>query len=364
MKPSFQIRRETPERPRVCRPEESSRGFSLLEMLIALAMFVVVSGVAFSLLRQHQPLFNRQQNMAGLNIAMRNAAAQLQLDLSNAGTGFYAGANIPGFPVGVTVSNSDPGGGCNNAAAHTYGPNCFDSLNVIAVDSNTPLAHPTNNGSNCVSTTSAVLFATPTGPTTLAQLAAAYHTGDQILVVKSDGSQMTTAILTHNGQVAGAKVQLQHNPTGADGSNSAGNDPLGISVNSTNKLGEQFCDTDWVMKLSPIRYAVDATDTSNPKLTRTQGGSTAVLADQIIGFKIGVATWNSPASTDTLAYSFDASSYGYDYTLIRSLRLSLIGRTTPVPDPNYNYRNALDQGPYQIQGISVVVNPRNLSMRD
>jgi prepilin-type N-terminal cleavage/methylation domain-containing protein len=349
---------------RTARSENGRRGFSLLEMLVALAIFMVVSSAAFSLLREHQPIFNRQQNMAGLNISMRNAAAQIQLDLSNAGTGFYVGANIPGFPVGVTVSNSNPGTGCNNATAHTYGPNCFDSLNVIAMDANTPPAHPTNNGSNCVSTTSSILFATPIGSTTLAQLAAAYHTGDQVLVVKSDGSQMSTAVLTQDGQVTGGKVQLQHNPTGANGVNSSANDPLGITTNSTNKLGVTFCDTDWVLKISPIGYAVDATDPANPKLTRTQAGSTAVLAEQIIGFKVGAATWNGTDSTDTIAYSFNASDYGNDYTLVRSLRFSLIGRTTPKPDPAYTYRNAFDQGPYQIQGISVVVNPRNLSMRD
>lgn len=341
-----------------------SQGFSLLELMIAMAVFLVITGAAFALLSQHQPIFNQQQNMAGLNISMRNAVAQLQLDLSNAGTGFYVGANIPGWPVGITVINSNPGSGCNNATAHTYGLNCFDTINVIAVDPNTPPAHPTDNGSNCVSTTSSVLFATPTGSTTLAQLAADYHTGDQILVVKSDGSQMATAILTNDGHVSGGKVQLQHNPTGSDGTNGSSNDPLGISTNASNKLGVSFCSTDWVLRLSPIQYGVDVSNTSNPKLTRRQGGTTTVLAEQVIGFKVGAATWNSTADTDSTSYSFDASTYGHDYTLVRSVRISLIGRTAPVTDPTYKFRNTFDHGPYQIQGVSVVVNPRNLSMRD
>lgn len=341
-----------------------SSGFTMIELIVAMGVFLVITGAAFALLSQHQPIFNQQQNMAGLNISMRNAVAQLQLDLSNAGTGFYVGANIPGWPVGITISNSNPGGGCNNATTHTYSSTCFDTVNVIAVDANTPPAHPTDSGSNCVSTTSAVLFATPTGSTTLAQLAADYHTGDQILVVKSDGSQIATAILTHDGQVTGGKVQLQHNPTGSDGTNSSNYDPLGISINASNKLGVTFCNTDWVLKLAPIHYGVDVSNTSNPKLTRTQGGTTSVLAEQVIGFKVGAATWNSVADTDSISYSFDSSSYGYDYTLIRSVRISLIGRTPPVTDPSYKFRNTFDQGPYQIEGVSVVVNPRNLSMRD
>jgi hypothetical protein len=31
-------------------------------------------------------------------------------------------------------------------------------------------------------------------------------------------------------------------------------------------------------------------------------------------------------------------------------------------DPSNNFRNKLDGGPYQVQKISVVINPRNLSM--
>ena len=346
------------------RPKKGSAGFTLVELLVAAAVFLVVAGAAFTLLARHQPLFNRQQNIAGLNISMRNAAAQMQIDIVNAGTGYYVGANIPGWPIGVTIHNSNPGTGCNNSATYTYTATCFDTLNVIGVDPNTPPTHPTDSGSNCVSTTSSILFATPTGTTTLAQLAADYHTGDQILVVKSDGSQMTTAILTQNGQVTGGKVQLQHNPTGAAGLNSSTYDPLGITTTTNDKLGDTFCAPDWVMKISPVKYSVDVSNSADPKLTRTAAGVTSVLADQIIGFKVGAATWNSSADTDTVSYSFDPSTYGNDFTLVRSVRISMIGRTPPVMNVANTFRNSFDQGPYQIEGLSVVVNPRNLSMRD
>ena len=51
-----------------------------------------------------------------------------------------------------------------------------------------------------------------------------------------------------------------------------------------------------------------------------------------------------------------------NYSLIRSVQIQLIGRTDPNPDPTYIYRNGFDGGPYQIQSVSVVVNPRNLTM--
>ena len=339
-------------------------GFSLAELLVATAVFLVVSATAFSLIRQHQPLFNQQQNVAAVNVGLRNALAQMQVDLSNAGTGFYVGANIPAFPIGVTLMNNAVAGSCYDPVAHTYSSTCFDSLNIISTDPNTPAVHPTDIGTNCVSTTSSTAFVNVPAGMTAAQLATDFLNGDQLLFVKSDGSQMATVVMSRDAQVSGNKVNLQHNPTAADGTNSALFDPLGISVNPNNKLGTTFCDDDWVLKLSPISYSVDTTNSSNPKLMRRRNNISDVVAEQVIGFKVGASLWNNAAATSSEDYSFNNASYGYDYTRVRSVRVSLIGRTQPNPDPTYKFRNPFDGGPYQIQGVSVVVNPRNLSMKD
>jgi hypothetical protein len=198
------------------------------------------------------------------------------------------------------------------------------------------------------------------GTTTLSQLAADFHTGDQILLVKSDGSQMTTTILTSDGLISGGKVKLEHNPTGADGTNTIALDPLALSNSAdSNKLGTQFCNTDWVLKIAPITYSVDASDPTDPKLVRTQNGQPSVIAEQIVGFKVGASVWNG--TTDN-TYSFDAASYNHDWSLIRAVRVSMIGRTPT--DMGSSFRNSFDGGPYKIQSISVVINPRNLSMND
>lgn len=335
-------------------------GFSLIELMVAMAVFMVVGAAAVSLVKKHIPIFTSQQNQTGLNISMRNAVAQMQIDVVNAGTGYYQGVNIPSWPIGITIVNSLPGTGCYNAAANTYGSTCFDTLNVISVDQNTPPSNPQDIGANCVSTTSSSLFVTPIGATTLATLASDFHAGDQILLVKSDGSQMTTTILTSDGQVTGGKVKLAHNPTGVNGLNTVSNDPLALSNSAdSNKLGEQFCTTDWVLKLAPITYRVDASDPTDPKLVRTQGGQTNVIAEQIIGFKVGASIWNG--TTDG-SYNFDSSTYAYDWPLIRSIRVSMIGRT--AADGASTFRNTFDGGPYKIESVSVVINPRNLSMND
>ncbi|HEV8182219.1 MAG TPA: prepilin-type N-terminal cleavage/methylation domain-containing protein [Candidatus Angelobacter sp.] len=338
----------------------SSAGFSLVELMVAMAIFLVVGGAAVELAKKHVPLFTAQQSQTGLNLAMRNGVAQMQIDVVNAGTGYYQGVNIPSWPIGITVLNSAPGTGCFDAATNTYTSTCFDTLNVIAMDQNTPPSNPSDIASNCVSTTSSTLFVTPVGTTTLSQLAADFHTGDQILLVKSDGSQMTTTILTSDGLISGGKVKLEHNPTGADGTNTIALDPLALSNSAdSNKLGTQFCNTDWVLKIAPITYSVDASDPTDPKLVRTQNGQPSVIAEQIVGFKVGASVWNG--TTDN-TYSFDAASYNHDWSLIRAVRVSMIGRTPT--DMDSSFRNSFDGGPYKIQSISVVINPRNLSMND
>ena len=66
------------------------------------------------------------------------------------------------------------------------------------------------------------------------------------------------------------------------------------------KLNTRFAPTDWIMRLAPITYQV-STSHRRPtrKLTRTQGGTTSNLAEQVIGFKVGAAAWNATINTDS-----------------------------------------------------------------
>jgi hypothetical protein len=92
--------------------------------------------------------------------------------------------------------------------------------------------------------------------------------------------------------------------------------------------------------------------------------------DQVIGFKVGAAIRNSITDTMNTQYNYNASTYtvnttndsAYMFSLVRSVRVSLIARTQPSTDPSFTFRNAFDGGPYQVQGASVVVNPRNLNL--
>jgi prepilin-type N-terminal cleavage/methylation domain-containing protein len=361
-------------------------GFTLVELLIALLVFGTISAAAFSLVAQNAPIFTQQQNQAGLNIAMRNAVAQIQADMVNGGAGYYNGLNVPNWPVSVVINNNvvAPTGNC--ATGTTYGTNCFDSFTVIASDPNTTAVNPLADvsGSLPVTPGSCTLPATASTNTStdhdiyvLPPSSGGFQLYDQIMLVKSDGSAYTTVRLTAvtNVTVGGtAYVKLSHSSlTNANGTNVSADDPTNMSVNSPDQTTSQFCASDYIVRLIPIQYCVDtATDPTNPTLRRIQlvgdattpACSTGVgLANQIIGFKVGATL--TLGATDTSTYDFNAQTFGtgsgYDYTQIHSVMVSMIGRTTPNPDPSYTFQNSFDGGPYQIQGVSVVINPRNMN---
>jgi prepilin-type N-terminal cleavage/methylation domain-containing protein len=369
--------------------EKENRGFTMLEFLVAMAVFLLVAGAAFSLFFQQSTSSAKVQGRVALNMALRNASTQIQMDMANAGSGYFQNANIPSWPVGVTIVNNvvNAGTSCYNAGNLTYTANCFDVLNIIsAADSAavppvnaTDSTGGTNPSTNCSNTSTGTAYGRAATGLTLAQTAANFRKLDQVLFVNSTGTKITTAVLTQGAKVSGNAVQFNFNATNADGSNSLANDPLDISAcdgkqpcTAGNKLGVQFCANDWVIRLSPITYQVNSANPADPILTRTQNGATANVMDQIIGFKIGASIWNASNSTLSTQYIYDASTYtnqtandmAYNFTLVRAVRVSVIGRTQPSTDANFKFRNGFDQGPYQVQGTTLIVNPRNMSMND
>ena len=383
-------------------------GFTLLELMITVVVFTIVAGAAFSLVGQHESVSQRELQLSGMNTRLRSAVGQIQMDLANAGEGYFTGANEVTFPIGVVVLNQTPTANCNTGApTFTYSSTCFDTLNIIQADTSTlpnfaPLAlHPSAN----FTTAAGTILAVPQGADTAATDAAYFKTGDELLLVASNSSASTAdctgvggaanpstkfsaVVLTAPGAVSGANVQLTYNALPADGVATPA-DPLSLTAHCSNELASNaysFQTSDWIMRLNGISYSVLASNVagpgspSDPQLTRTALGVTSVVADQIIGFKVGAALWNAGTGTGTdTDYIYDSSTYTiggtgtsvtgtgvvdpYDYSLIRSLRFLLIGRTTPV-GRTVVVQNPFDGGPYEIEAISTIVNPRNLSMKD
>ena len=405
------------------------RGFSLLELVIALAIFSAISGVAFSLFNQQQKSSKVLQGQTALNVALRSAVSQLQMDVVGGGSGYFQAANMPSWPVGVTVLNNmnTAGTACNTN--QTYGVACFDQLTIVTaanqttypsvnVTGPTPNA-PCTSGCSCTNQGAAYGQAAVVNGTawTLTATAAEFVQGDQLLFMNSTGKLISTAVLSSGATVSNGMVKFAFNATNSDGSNKLSNDPLditacdgnygtGLGCNNTSNSGiyqsftNQFCPTSYIVKLAPIIYLVcagpgsnatwcdqssNSPDIQNPKLVRIQNGNKYVVMEQIIGFRVGAALWNgtyeqSDLDSASTSYNYLASTYciggtvsgttcnngisvPWNFSMVRSIRVSLIGRTTPS-NIDTEFQNTFDQGHYQVQGIAVVINPRNMSMND
>ncbi len=375
-----------------------SAGFTLIELMIAMTVFLVIGAAAMSLFKQHASLFNDQQYQIGLNVSLRNALSQMEADVVNAGTGWYNATNsISSWPIGITIVNNTLGGAaCHVAGSPTYNAPCFDQLNIIAPDPNTPpgqvyVAPGTPGCTTPVLTTGGTMTIAPVAPVTAAQLVAGFTNGSQVLFIHvgTSGTLMTTAILTANAAAAGANVALTYGATNANGTNNAApvNDRLNLTLAANvdpvlipTTLTDSFCSgTDWVVKVAPITYSVDtAIDPAGPTLVRTENGVENAIASQIIGFKVGAATVvlnGGAVSGSSAAYCYNSGSttapcYDNQFDEVRSIRISLIGRTPPKLYSNSNvnsttlFTNTFDGQPYKIQALSIIVNPRNLSMND
>jgi hypothetical protein len=191
-----------------------------------------------------------------------------------------------------------------------------------------------------------------------------FTSGHQILFINGAGNQLTTGMLTATGSASGTNVTLTYSPTSSTGINSSTNDPLGITTaawptGGNDQLGDQFCQStgDWVMLLGTITYTVNGTN----QLTRTASGTTDVIANQIISFKVGASTYVNQATGSTSSYTYTG---GYQMNLTRSIRVSVIGRTPPNEYIGTTFTNTFDGGNYEIEALSLVINPRNLTMND
>jgi len=335
----------------------STNGFTLIELMVAMTIFLIIGGAAMSLFNQHATLFTTQQGEVGLNMNLRNALQQIQTDAVQAGNGFFLGGatNIANTPIGVTITN--------NAGA-------FDSLTLI--QAGTP-AVPLSGG-GCVYTNS--------GAATLSAgygVTASQFSSGEIMFMNYNGNQMTVARLTGATAGAGGTINITYAPTDNLGRNtSLTNDPFNLTLtlplaSDPDQLTDQFCPAtgDYVVALNYVTYSVDATN----RLVRATAATAAnpdVIADNVLGFKVGAATYQGTGLTSTSFYSFNANNpstatppgYNNQFTLIRSIRVSLIGRTPPGQFTGQSFRNNFDGGQYRIQALSLVINPRNLSMND
>ena len=408
-------------------PSAPIAGFSLIELLVAMAEFLIAAGAAFSLFDQHLALVTKQENLSGVNIGLRNTISQIEMDLSGAGQNLLSSVpNAPSFSMGVIIQNNIPGAvGVTTCAPDTStwtyptaSSACFDSIELLSPKlcgagysgPNAPYAPVLSVNSNSGNdlSVSSTIFAddAAVGPSDDNTDYGCFSNGDEILVVNTSPNSpchsggpslaycMTVVTLTKDGSSTGNGVKLEHNPTGASGGangcpGTSCTDPLGIITGGgyKNALGTGFGTGSYVINLGAgngdIAYSVqpNASNASDAQLVRNG----QPVTDQIIGFKVGADLWDKSNQSDLASFSYNSLLYcnsqlavgldcntdpppaagidPNDFTLVRSIRVSLIGRTPPTGDPSMQtFHNGFDGGPYLVQQASIVVNLRGISI--
>jgi prepilin-type N-terminal cleavage/methylation domain-containing protein len=357
-------------RKTIRRVPEEGQGFSLLELLVAMVVFLIVAGAAFSLFNRQVSLAAHQQNLSGVNIGLRNAMSQLEMDLAGAGQNLLASGAVNGAPatfsLGVIIQNSVPA--VQGGAAAACAPNhatwayptpsaCFDGLTIptlsrCTVAGSSPPAYPVLVVSDAASYdalgSSTIINADDAnvqGSTTVQQndTQNCFKAGDELLVVQFPASTSTTLScdtiafdycmvvvqLTANATLTGGKIQLTHTETGSH------TDPLGIMFPAgggayyPNAWGQKcgtagqtdcFSNGAFIVDLGTsetlVNYLVQANpaNASDQQLVRCVGGVCSALTDEVIGFKVGAALWSSASKgqTDLANYFFNSAAYCSD----------------------------------------------------
>ena len=286
---------------------------------------MVVGGAAIALVRRHMPLFNSAQNQTNLNITLRNAVAQFQMEVVNAGTGF-AGATPTTFsPMGVTIKKAATPSCATASTPPVYGSACFDSFTLIAVDTTLPLlapeGDPTKSPIPNADTSGTTVYLTNPAGGSLANYtawAALLPPGTELMFVQGGTenpagqaliSIVTVASATPNASyiqvtttsgtltvacAAGTASPGKASGTPAPPTSDPLQDPLGIyDAAECGRFTNSFNPgLDYVVKLvNGATYRVDGSDPTNPKLVRTTAAGTDVIAEQIVGFTVGA--WSS-----------------------------------------------------------------------
>ena len=127
--------------------QSDARGFSLVELMIALVVTLIVTGAIYGLLTGGQSAFRREPELAERQQNIRVAMDLIMRDIANAGSGLPAFVQI--FTQGLDACTGCPAGG----ATWGLGGNRTDELEMLTNDQNRdnePLcrAIPANNGSS------------------------------------------------------------------------------------------------------------------------------------------------------------------------------------------------------------------------
>ncbi|HVZ19447.1 MAG TPA: prepilin-type N-terminal cleavage/methylation domain-containing protein [Vicinamibacterales bacterium] len=189
-------------------PSRSDAGFSLVEVLIATAIMLTVTGAIFTVLNPSGDMFKAQPEVVDMQQRLRVGVDTLTRDLIMAGAGAYSGSqsgSLAGFFAPILPERQ------GNLAAYDDGPGVFkpDALTLIYVPSTSAQTTITSS----MPSTSAELKVdntAPNCPQNDPNQNCGFQVGQQVLIYDDTGAYDTMTIT----QVQTSAAHLQHNQTG------------------------------------------------------------------------------------------------------------------------------------------------------
>jgi len=186
-------------------PQRSERGFSLLEVMVATAIMLTVTGAVFSILNPTGAIFQAQPEVVDMQQRLRIGVDTLTRDLIMAGAGAYSGTQsgtLSGFFAPIQPSRQGALAQYDDGVG-AYKTNAITLFYVPSTSSQTTI-------SSSMPSTSAELKVNPESGCPNGANLCGFTTGMQVLIYDDTGSYDTMTIT----QVQDAAAHLQHNQQG------------------------------------------------------------------------------------------------------------------------------------------------------
>ena len=365
------------------------RGFSLLELLVAMALTMVVLGAAMMMYQKSMQVANFATSRGEMQAELRSAMNQITRDLNQAGTGIPMGG-IPIPSAANTGGGTNPVFGCDAARCYITVGNVFTSgvLNKVT---------PGNGiGPNTSEVTDAIvmLYMDPIAPPndTTSSATGLDWSPYTTIAIADDGSSLTMPAGTappindpQKGIVLGDLLLLQNEKgsalgvvTGFDAAartiSFASGDPLKINQPAATPLlgtvgslrisplpgaGPHYKPTS-VSRIMMITYFIrrDPNDGHYMLMRQINARTPSPVAENIEDLQITYDVLDDSKSPAVLTANLPDAAIGTPPTaqpnMIRKINLVLTARS-PLPNA---------QGQIDRMSITTSVGPRNLSFRD
>jgi len=238
--------------PRARRPPARSKGFTLIELMIALTVMSLVLVAVFSTFFRSQKVSQSMSTTVNLRQGIRGANQLLERELRMAGSGWGR----------IAVDRWRSGGGTDSLFAINFGPGgtaqC-DSVNIL--------------GGWTAATTLRAGMVTPSSGLPVASTTG-FAVGDMVVVSNGSSAHMfqVTAVQASPGFLTDASSSTYNPPSG----NTLANWPSGGYA-----TGSQ------VYRASQVTYKMDSTTFRKPALTRREfGGAPQLVAYEVSRFRV------------------------------------------------------------------------------